>query len=58
MQSLCKYNNPDCYGTRELELLLELSSLLSNKDIDLDEVMSLMASHFDAERIIRCNGQK
>ena len=52
MQSLCKYNNPDCYGTRELELLLELSSLLSNKDIDLDEVMSLMASHFDAERII------
>lgn len=52
MESICKYNKPDCYGAKELEFLLELSSLLSNKDIDLDEVMSLLANHLNAERII------
>src|SRR5659263_150080 len=52
MESICKYNRPDCYGAKELEFLLELSSLLSNKDIDLDEVMGIMATHLNAERII------
>nr|MBP7613441.1 sigma 54-interacting transcriptional regulator [Paludibacter sp.] len=52
MESICKYNKPDCYGAKELEFLLELSSLLSNKDINLDDVMSLLANHLSAERII------
>ncbi|MHB9142773.1 MAG: sigma-54 interaction domain-containing protein [Paludibacter sp.] len=52
MESICKYNRPDCYGAKELEFLLELSSLLSNKEIDLDEVMGIMAAHLNAERII------
>jgi Nif-specific regulatory protein len=52
MESICKYNKPDCYGAKELEFLLELSSLLSNKDINLDDVMGLLANHLSAERII------
>jgi len=52
MESICKYNKPDCYGAKELEFLLELSSLLSNKDINLDEVMTILAQHLNAERII------
>ncbi len=52
MESICRYNMPDCHGTKELEFLLELSSLLSNKDISLDEIMGLMAQHLNAERII------
>lgn len=52
MESICKYNKPDCYGAKELEFLLELSSMLSNKDIILDDVMSLLANHLKAERII------
>jgi len=52
MESICKYNKPDCYGTKELNFLLELSSLLSNKDINLDEVIGLLAGHLTAERII------
>lgn len=52
MEPICRYNRPDCYGAKELELLLELSSLLSNKEINLDEVMALMANHLQAERII------
>ena len=52
MESICKYNKPDCYGAKELEFLLELSSLLSNKDINLDEVMGILALHLNAERII------
>ena len=52
MESICKYNKPDCYGAKELEFLLDLSSLLSNKDINLDEVMSSLANHLASERII------
>jgi len=52
MESFCKFNDPGCYGARELEVLLELSSLLSNKDIDLDEVISILARHVKGERIL------
>lgn len=51
MESFCKFNRADCYGARELDLLLELSSLLSNKDVDLDEVIGLLAAHLSAERL-------
>ena len=52
MESICKYNKPDCYGAKELDFLLELSSLLSNKEINLDEVIGILAGHLNAERII------
>ncbi len=52
MESICKYNKLDCYGAKELDFLLELSSLLSNKEINLDEVIGNLARHLNAERII------
>lgn len=52
METLCKFNGVDCYGAKELEVLLELSSLLSNKEIDLNEVIKILALHLKAERII------
>lgn len=52
MNSDCRFNSPNCYGAKELEVLLELSYLLSNRDINLDEVLRIMAEHLVAERII------
>lgn len=52
MNAFCKFNSPECYGAKELEVLLDISYLLSNKDIDLDEVIKLLAEHLCAERII------
>jgi Nif-specific regulatory protein len=52
MNDFCKFNSPDCYGARELELLLEISYILSNKDVNIDEVILLLAQHLDADRII------
>lgn len=52
MEALCKYNKPDCYGAKELEALLSISNLLSNKDIDLNEVMVVLAKHLKALRIL------
>lgn len=52
METLCKFNGSDCYGSKELEVLLELSSLLSNKEIDLDKVIGILAGHLKAERVI------
>ncbi|HEY6915939.1 MAG TPA: GAF domain-containing protein, partial [Paludibacter sp.] len=52
METLCRFNGSDCYGAKELEVLLELSSLLSNKEIDLDEAIRILAEHLKAERII------
>lgn len=51
MDTLCKLNSAECYGVKELEVLLELSSLLSNKEIDLDKVIGILARHLNAERI-------
>ncbi len=42
----------ECYGIKELNLLLEFSDLLSNKDINLNNVISLLGIHLHAERII------
>jgi len=52
MDNKCKLNSTDCYGVKELDVLLELSSLLSNKDSDLDQVIKILAEHLNAERII------
>lgn len=42
----------DCYGMRELNLLLEFSELLGNKEIDLNHVIARIGEHLLAERII------
>ncbi|VBB44709.1 Nitrogen fixation protein AnfA [uncultured Paludibacter sp.] len=52
MYTICKYNLPECYGAKELETLLEISNLLSNKEINLDEVIKLIAKHLSADRIL------
>lgn len=52
METLCRFNGTDCYGSKELEVLLEISSLLSNKEINLDEVIMILANHLKAERVI------
>jgi Nif-specific regulatory protein len=52
MNTLCKFNTPECYGAKELEVLLEISYLLSNRDIKLDDVIKLLAEHLGAERLI------
>jgi len=52
MDTFCKLNSTECYGYKELDVLLELSSLLSNKEIELDQVIALLAEHLNAERII------
>lgn len=52
METICKFNSVDCYGAKELEVLLELSSILSNKEIDLNEVVYILSTHLKAERII------
>ena len=52
MNADCRFNSPNCYGAKELEVLLELSYLLSNRDINIDEVLRIMAEHLEAQRII------
>lgn len=52
MNADCRFNSPNCYGAKELEVLLELSYLLSNRDINIDEVLRIIAEHLEAQRII------
>ena len=52
MDNKCKLNSTDCYGVKELDVLLELSSLLSNKDTALDQVIKILSEHLNAERFI------
>jgi len=52
MATLCKLINDECYGVKELNVLLELSNMLSNKEVNLDEVIELLCNHLHAERII------
>ncbi len=42
----------DCYGKRELNLLLEISNALFEKNINLQLVMDLVGKHLGAERIL------
>ena len=51
-ESFCKFNDPNCYGAKELDMLLEVSHLLSNKEINLDTVIGILAEHLNALRII------
>ena len=52
MSEFCKFNSPDCYGAKELEVLLDISYLLSNRTINTNDVIKIIAAHLGAERII------
>lgn len=51
MDALCRFNRADCYGAKELNVLLEISSMLSGKDVDLDAVIEQLARHLGAHRL-------
>lgn len=48
----CDAFSDTCYGKRELNLLLEISNALFEKQIDLQLVMELLGKHLAAERIM------
>ncbi|MFR9602634.1 MAG: sigma 54-interacting transcriptional regulator [Rikenellaceae bacterium] len=45
------YDRMCCEGTRELDLILEIISILSSKKVDLDAVIKLLAEHLNANRL-------
>ncbi len=45
------FDRANCEGTRELDLILEIISELSGKDIDLNVVITLLAEHLNANRL-------
>jgi len=51
METLCRFDKTDCYGAKELNVLLEISLLLSNKEVDLDAVIGLLANHLGVKRL-------
>ncbi len=51
MAQICKYSKEGCLKIQELDLLLEITSLLSGKDVDLDAVISLLAKHLNVFRL-------
>jgi Nif-specific regulatory protein len=48
----CYCSKDSCYGKKELEVLLQLSDMLSEKQIDLDKALQLLCVHFAANRVI------
>ncbi|MFI3292324.1 MAG: sigma 54-interacting transcriptional regulator [Rikenellaceae bacterium] len=40
-----------CLRERELKILLDVTSMLSGKEVDLNEVIDLIAQHLDVERL-------
>lgn len=52
MVKLCGYcENTPCLKERELNLLLEITSMLSGKDVDLNAVVDMLAEHLDVYRL-------
>lgn len=45
------FDRANCEGNRELDLILEIISKLSSKDVDLDGVIALLAEHLKANRL-------
>lgn len=52
MASLCNFSENSCYGRKELNVLLQLSDMLSEKEVDLDVALELLSEHLHAERVI------
>lgn len=51
MEKLCNLDKPNCLGAKELDLLLEITSILSKKDVDLNAIMDILAKHLDVYRL-------
>ncbi len=56
MENLCRLKegvcaNDNCLKIRELDILLELTSMLSGKEVDLNNVIRSLAEHLDVYRL-------
>ncbi|MFI3288701.1 MAG: sigma 54-interacting transcriptional regulator [Rikenellaceae bacterium] len=51
MERFCSNGEGGCVKVRELDILLEITSMLSSKDIDLNAVINLLAEHLDVYRL-------
>ncbi len=45
------YDRANCEGTRELDLILNIISKLSDREVNLDGVIALLAEHLEANRL-------
>lgn len=45
------FDHTQCEGARELDLILETTSILSSKEVDLDAVIRLLAEYLEANRL-------
>ncbi|MFI3268764.1 MAG: sigma 54-interacting transcriptional regulator [Rikenellaceae bacterium] len=45
------FERANCEGTRELDLILTIISMLGSKSVDLDGVIALLAEHLNANRL-------
>ncbi len=52
MEGVCKTSGGSCLKVQELDILLEITSMLSGKEIDLNGVINLLAEHLDVYRLI------
>lgn len=51
MKSLCRLGGIGCEERKELDLLLKITTILSEKSVDLDAVINLLAEHLDVYRL-------
>lgn len=52
MEHTCNYSGGACYGRKELDLLLQLSDMLGEKNVDLDFALEILSKHLNANRSI------
>ena len=52
MVHTCNYSGDACYGRKELDLLLQLSDMLGEKDLNLDFALEILSKHLNANRSI------
>ena len=52
MEHTCNYSGDACYGRKELDLLLQLSDMLGEKNVNLDFALEILSKHLNANRSI------
>ncbi len=52
MVKSCNFSSDICYGRREMDLLLQLSDMLSEKKVNLDSALEILCNHLKANRVI------
>ena len=52
MVHLCNYSVDACYGRKELDLLLQLSDMLGENDLNLDFALEILSKHLNSNRLI------